>query len=123
MTDQVPTYDPIGYDGLSALMEECKLGMGGYVRVENYESLSALLAQLEQQTQWISVEERLPEVETDVLAWVVKGGGKRGVATAGLFFDVGVSTEPVWMGWEQEEPFRNGWKVTHWMPLPSPPTP
>jgi len=71
-------------------------------------------------SEWISVEDRLPDLETDVLVWLVKSYCKKAVATAGLFYDVG-SAEPEWMGWESEEPFRHGWKVTHWMPLPEPP--
>ena len=149
MNDQVKTYDPIGYDGLSALMEECKLGMGGYVRVENYESLSARLAQLEQQTQWISVEAQLPESERTVLAYYLNSHGKGRRVRAEY---IAAKTKSADDGWDSDEPadydeqadeyfWPAGWyevvdnwddlthmvihegKVTHWLPLPAAPTP
>lgn len=149
MNDQVKTYDPIGYDGLSALMEECKLGMGGYVRVENYESLSARLAQLEQQTQWISVEAQLPESERTVLAYYLNSHGKGRRVRAEY---IAANTKSADDGWDSDSPadydeatdeyyWPAGWyevvdnwddlthmvihegEVTHWIPLPSPPTP
>ena len=124
MTDQVKTYDPIGYDGLSALMEKCKLGMGGYVRVENYELLAKRLAQLEQQTQWISVEERLPlekdsGVVFDSVTVLVTDGSL--VKTA-EYARGGAHIDAPWSDWSMycEIPASH---ITHWMPLPPPPTP
>lgn len=72
-------------------------------------------------SEWISVEDRLPEVGIDVLVWIKKGPGKKAAVTAGLFFDHGEGS-PIWMGWESEEPFRHSWKITHWRPLPAPPS-
>ncbi|BBP82427.1 hypothetical protein PHLH8_20690 [Pseudomonas sp. Pc102] len=69
---------------------------------------------------WIDCRERLPEPEVDVEVWLVKNLSKQGVATAGRFADFNNSDEPdglVWMGWENEEPFRSDWQVTHWRPL------
>lgn len=123
MNDQVKTYDPIGYDGLSALMEECKLGMGGYVRVENYESLSARLAQLEQQTQWISVETQLPEIKK-VLSekCILEGRDVPTLYRSGevITFD-GKRVSAGIMEWFHGHLPLNA--VTHWLPLPAAPTP
>lgn len=71
-------------------------------------------------SEWISVEERLPDEQTDVLAWVVKSPFKAAAVTAGMFPDI-LGGDTIWMGWENEEPFPSGWDVTHWMPLPEPP--
>lgn len=43
MSKEVKRYDPVGYDGLSALMHED--ADGGWVRVENYEALCLELAE------------------------------------------------------------------------------
>ncbi|WP_443190965.1 hypothetical protein [Pseudomonas indica] len=37
----VKRYDPMGYDGLSAFMQECKLGIGEYVASEDYDAMAA----------------------------------------------------------------------------------
>ncbi|WP_448679977.1 DUF551 domain-containing protein [Pseudomonas nicosulfuronedens] len=71
-------------------------------------------------SEWISVQDRLPEPETDVMVWLKKCSSKQGVATAGMFYDIGAD-ELTWMGWEMEEPFRTSYEVTHWKPLPAPP--
>lgn len=71
-------------------------------------------------SEWIDASVSLPPMEVDVLCWVKKSGCKQAVATAGLFFDINGS-DPIWMGWESEEPFRSTWQVTHWQPLPEPP--
>ncbi|TLX52770.1 hypothetical protein DN824_21925 [Stutzerimonas nosocomialis] len=67
------TFDPIGYDGLSALMEECKLGMGGYVRVEAFESLAAENERL---------NARIAELERDArrYRWLREQEAERGIA-------------------------------------------
>lgn len=69
---------------------------------------------------WIDCRERLPEPEVDVEVWLEKGSGKAGVVTAGLFYDGLDSDRLKWMGWENEEPFRSTWQVTHWRPLLGP---
>lgn len=54
------------------------------------------------------------------MVWLKKCSSKQGVATAGMFYDIGAD-ELTWMGWEMEEPFRTSYEVTHWKPLPAPP--
>ena len=58
---------------------------------------------------WISVEERLPEKGTVVLAFGTRS------ATTGQF--QGVGTAP-WFWWWKGHTIK---RVTHWMPLPKPP--
>lgn len=58
---------------------------------------------------WISVEERLPEKGTVVLAFGTRS------ATTGQF--QGVGTAP-WFWWWKGHTIK---RVTHWMPLPEPP--
>ena len=63
---------------------------------------------------WISVEERLPEVEEDVLIAVTvhtKKGDARVVTTD--FFNTAGQWNGASCSWRYE--------VTHWMPLPQPP--
>lgn len=72
---------------------------------------------------WIDCKDHLPEPEVDVEVWLVKSYCKQGVATAGRFPDFKESDEPdglVWMGWENEEPFRINWIITHWRPMRGP---
>lgn len=127
MNDQVKTYDPIGYDGLSALMEECKLGMGGYVRVENYESLSNRLAQLEQQTQWVSVKTKLPEKRAGVFYLAVNSAGYVDKISRLTKCNQPADVAPIttYSGWLDEHGRTDCTigDVTHWLPLPAAPTP
>jgi hypothetical protein len=57
---------------------------------------------------WISVEDRLPEKETDVLAWAGRGG----IVVAGMFYGDWLAV------WRPGRPL----DVTHWQPLPAAPT-
>lgn len=96
---------------------------------------------------WISVEDRLPETETEVL--ILARHGKRNVITTGMYEDGRMNTEDSdwWWetdGFEYDEELDvyiipEGWweykhyiddetrnyaidgNVTHWMPLPEPP--
>jgi hypothetical protein len=65
-----------------------------------------------QRRQWISVEDRLPPAETDVLVKVASKQGPQGFDVAGIFHER-------WMSQATEGDVR--WPVTHWMPLPPAP--
>lgn len=70
--------------------------------------------------QWISVEERLPEIEEHytsktVLAYLDNGGYTFTEAEQTPFGDIGFSCERIAM-YNGDE-----FTVTHWMPLPPPP--
>ncbi len=56
--------------------------------------------------EWISVEERLPQLNQRVLAW-------RGRGPILLTYDAFAEEHHWW---------NDGRQVTHWMPLPSPPS-
>lgn len=60
------------------------------------------------QSEWISVEERLPETETSVLVFTERG----------YIFLSWASNEDVFWFYNEDENDR----VTHWQPLPAPPT-
>jgi hypothetical protein len=60
------------------------------------------------QSEWISVEERLPETETSVLVCTERG----------YIFLSWASNEDVFWFYNENEDDR----VTHWQPLPEPPT-
>jgi hypothetical protein len=106
-------------------------------------------SQLEQQTQWISVEAQLPESERTVLAYYLNSHGKGRRVRAEY---IAAKTKCADDGWDSDSPadydeatdqyyWPAGWyevidnwddlthmvihegEVTHWMPLPSPPTP
>lgn len=66
-----------------------------------------------QQGWWISVEERLPEVQVPVL--ILTDYGKQATA---LLYD---QTKPTygWIDWMRQE--HSYGSVTHWQPLPPPP--
>ena len=97
--------------------------------------------------EWISVKDRLPEVETEVL--ILARHGNRNVITTGMYEDGQMNTEDSDWWWETEgfeydeeldvHIIPEGWweykhyiddethnyaidgVVTHWMPLPQPP--
>lgn len=71
-------------------------------------------------SKWTDCNEQLPPIEEEVLVWLKKSSCKQAPVSAGLFVD-GDSHAPVWMGFENEEPFKSTWQVTHWMPLPEAP--
>ena len=74
--------------------------------------------------EWISVEERLPEIGLDVLAYC-----KAQNADFSDFIDVAARKMYKPTPWSDEEPvwgtifipFGAAFEVTHWMPLPEPP--
>ena len=96
---------------------------------------------------WISVEERLPEIETEVL--ILARHSNRNVITTGMYEDGRMNTEDSDWWWETDgfeydeeldvHIIPEGWweykhyidddahnyaidgVVTHWMPLPEPP--
>ena len=70
-------------------------------------------------SQWISVDDFLPEPEKDVLCYCVRGIS-HGMTVAGRFYK-SLSDEDgiTWMSFETEDVTK--YEVTHWMPLPEPP--
>ena len=69
-------------------------------------------------SEWISVDERMPELATDVLVFGREFNGPR-FTVAGRFLGGPESIIPFWASQETEESTR--FDVTHWMPLPAPP--
>ena len=65
--------------------------------------------------EWVSVEERLPEVDDSVLVYIIDTFNNRGniVITK---YTIGLNSKMEWLGFEY-----NSFKATHWMPLPAPP--
>ena len=58
--------------------------------------------------EWISVDERLPEQEQRVLVWSQSNG-------------LHIAYLDLWRQWRDSDD-NPGKKITHWMPLPEPPT-
>lgn len=79
------------------------------------EALGMAIAALREQPRWISVKERLPEINTKVLVRYKHTGEPHKRSTAFDYLYVS-ATNPVVFNWTQH-PCR----VTHWMPLPEPP--
>ena len=77
--------------------------------------LADVCAQFAKVPKWISVEERLPELETEVLVWC-------GKFVCMAHYGRADSYEPVFWDYDcegcRDELYP---KVTHWMPLPEPP--
>lgn len=65
--------------------------------------------------EWVSVNERLPEVDNSVLVHIIDTFDNREniVITK---YTIGLNLKMEWLGFEH-----NSFKVTHWMPLPEPP--
>lgn len=68
-------------------------------------------------SEWISVKDRLPEDDREVLAYYGfdNGDGYCGIRFPGVLTYLAFDTQPHW----QHE--SSGLRVTHWMPLPEPP--
>lgn len=60
--------------------------------------------------EWISVKDRLPEENTEVLIYCKTNRGKEVFFVDKIRYFRGL---PIWQVWRE--------KVTHWMPLPKPP--
>ena len=69
------------------------------------EALKMAISALMEQPRWISVEDRLPEDDVDVLTRRATG--------------MNVETH-CGFRWDYDE-YNGKWRVTHWMPLPEPP--
>lgn len=90
--------------GITNYKQRLKSGEYAYDHIEfAWEIWQARAAQSE----WISVEERLPETETSVLVFTERG----------YIFLSWASNEDVFWFYNEEE----GDRVTHWQPLPEPP--
>lgn len=83
-------------------------------RDEARSRIEALEAQLAER--WISVEDRLPGSEVQVLGALRGESGKYNISRINY---TSAATDHDWEadGWE----LGNCWTVTHWMPLPAPP--
>ena len=77
--------------------------------------LGMAISALREQPRWISVEEKLPEINTKVLVRYKHAGEPNKLSTAFDYLRVS-SLVPTMFIWCQH-PLR----VTHWMPLPEPP--
>ena len=67
-------------------------------------------ADYHKQSKWISVDERLPEENTEVLIYCKTNNGKEVFFVDKIRYFRGIAIWDVWNG-----------KVTHWMPLPEAP--
>lgn len=94
------------YDG-----EEYGASMDGKLRDALELSSFALREQLERQRGWIPVSERLPEDED----FVIVNSKHYGVTTLGLY-------NKKEKRWEDGEQYFDEGDISHWMPLPEPPS-
>ena len=80
--------------------------------------LLAVLEQIPVEGNWISVEERLPEFDIDVLVFAT--GDFRSVITITSYSDHlhGFNIKGWVSPWQY---FHKNYTITHWMPLPQPP--
>lgn len=88
-------------------------------RLAAYED-TGLIPEEAQQMRWIPVEERLPEENVTVLAFNADPHAEKYVLAR---YRVVVHFGYCWCQFDQEYDSwcASCWKVTHWMPLPSPP--
>ena len=72
-----------------------------------------------QVSKWISVEERLPEDDTNVLVYAIGNNEPSVIAMTGYTHNMyGFNIEGWRAPWQY---FFYEYKITHWMPLPEPP--
>ena len=73
-------------------------------------------------SEWISVEDRLPEIAEHVLAYYYPKSPAMEGRIIGIKHRFDLSTSPMFIKSKcDENGFGNCSKVTHWMPLPEPP--
>lgn len=97
---------------------------------DSYEKLQAENAELKRQSQWISVDDELPEFNTVVLVKVYR---ERGITWPKSDHSCTAKLSRVSRHCGENSPIDNRWyvfpsggneitkEVTHWMPLPTPP--
>ena len=78
--------------------------------------IDKLLAHIEQEPKWVSVEDRLPEYGEYLVSPIPNGD--LNIITANYLPSKKVWTQDFYNGYDYED---MNVKVTHWMPLPSPP--
>lgn len=69
---------------------------------------------------WISVEDRLPEDSDTLVLAITNGKPAENITLDAAYQFAGYSKECGW--WIEEYPAWENACVTHWMPLPEPPT-
>ena len=85
------------------------------------------LAEKQATSDWISVEERLPEDKCECLVYVKTHNKFSGYMTISWFYPRYDGSAPdlkgrkVWTGYDSEWGVFELRNVTHWMPLPEPP--
>ena len=68
------------------------------------------------QNEWVSVEERLPDFDVPVLVYVKDIFDNKGTISI-TKYTITYDLTNNWLGYEN-----SSFKITHWMPLPAPPT-
>jgi hypothetical protein len=84
------------------------------IRGHTYGKAIDRLAEIETKSEWISVDERLPEKGQEVLAY--RGDFRGDMMNTYTYLGTG--------NWEDDYGYRGSAKhegITHWMPLPEPP--
>ena len=111
--DQIAEMAAVIYDSdrfpknsLPITMSECLFKYGG----QRTNNAVALYDAGYRKQEWISVEERLPEENTEVLIYCKTNSGKEVFFVDKIRYFRGLAIWQVWSG-----------KVTHWMPLPESP--
>lgn len=94
---------------------------------ENYGAAAELIDELEKQAQWISVHERLPENRAGAFYLAVNSAGYMDKISRITKCKQPADVAPIttYSGWLDEHGRTDCTvgSVTHWLPLPSPPTP
>jgi hypothetical protein len=90
------------------------------VAAGHLDSLKARINELEATNRWIPVGERLPEPGQRVLMWIQSYAYVPGAEKLGAYMPMVDSLAPWHSSWDLN--IYETSEVTHWLPLPKPPT-
>ena len=115
MTEQEKQIQEMAFN---LIMATSPLGVKDLTKVFDYNTVAKDLYELygwrkERQGEWISVEEKLPEIPKREKQITVLGYN-------GEIHDYIIDSENRWWGYDGWDT-PNGFGITHWMPLPTPP--
>ncbi len=101
------------------MCEHCTAGEDGECQRDEIDSLRAEIARLREERRWISVEERLPKDDVEVL---ICGTGWGSPAIGWREHQPHyIVPETIWTLGDDVDRGYPPQDITHWMPLPAPP--